>query len=445
MKSKLMKEIAFVVVVVGVFVKGYIRHHRGEEAQNPTPDVVAESVVDSVAKTAEDVPGQEPDLNSYYLPSPSYKNVGNRTWTASNLGVLIEKNYEGNWDTLGIMTNKGALFSLNEALEACPSGFRIPRKEEFQSRNVEELGVGTWWTSNIVNMYTTERPVEGFEYPERTHHVFAAVAQVSEHSQKVVFLETNIQEKHSLLCISDTPENIEEIVNDMPDKITRKSGTITSIKFEPHYRSDYSCADCCCGEGDGGFIQIQFKGDDGSAETETVYEFGEYALCVPPDFEINEGMSTPDEATCTKPEIQNLNMLPLFQQGARLESKRCEYKVYLVGGVDMDHISDYSCGDTLTVSFTGVLRDIQPESDENSTLCTYKILNSETDNIVTTTHECKSVMIGSTYRVKGTVTYTDAGLGRKSPILPMGIPCCEGRGESRGDEYSRLDFELVEE
>lgn len=441
MNSKVIKGIAFLIIVAAIFVKGFIKLNKGETARNPTPKETAESVSEST----ENLLGQEIDLDTFYLPPLSYRNVGNRTWTEGNLGALIVKKYDGGRDTLGIMTDKGALFSLTEALEACPRGFRIPRKEEFQSRDVEELGVGAWWTSNIVNMYMTERPVKDSEYAERTSHVFAAVAQVSEDGQEIGFLETNIQEKHSVLCISDESENTEEIVNDMPDKITRKSGTITSVNFEPHYSSDYSCADCCCDEGDGGYLEIQFRGEDGSTETETVYEFGEYALCVPPDFETKEEVPPPDSATCTKPEMENLNLLSLFQKGAHLESKRCEYKVYTTAVVDGAYISDYSCGDTLTVSFIGVLKDIQPVSDENSTLCTYKILNIETDNIVTTTHDCKSVMIGSTYRIKGTVTYTDAASGRKPPILQMEYPCCEGRGDLRGDEYSRLDFELVEE
>ncbi len=449
MKSKLMKEIAFVVIIVGVFVKAYIRHNRGEEAQNPTPDVAAESVSETTEDLlGQDLPEQEIDQDTFYRPSPSYINVGNRTWTAGNLGIRIAKRYEGGWDTLGVMTSKGAVFSMIEALDACPSGFRIPRREEFQNRDVEELGVGTWWTSNAVNMYTTERPVEGSGYPERTNHVFAAVAQVFERSQQVVFSESNIQEKHSVLCISDASEPIVTMVSDMPDMITVKSGTITSVKFEPHYNGDRlgDCADCCCHEGDGGVLQIQLEGNDGSVETDTVYEFGEYPLCILPGYESFGEMGAPDPATCINPEMGNLNLLALFQKGAYVESKRCRYKIY-ERGWESEYISDYSCGDTLTVSFTGVLRDIQPVSDEYVTMCTYKILNPETGDIITTTHECKSVMIASTYRVKATVTYTDDSFGIRIPAVHdvSYFLCCNGRGDSRGDEYSRIDFELVEE
>jgi uncharacterized protein (TIGR02145 family) len=445
MNSKVIKGIAFLIIVAAIFVKGFIKLNKGETARNPTPKETAESVSEST----ENLLGQEIDLDTFYLPAPSYKNIGNRTWTAANLGIFIAKNLDGYRDTLGVMTRGGALFTLNEALVACPSGFRVPRKEEFQSRDVEELGVGTWWTSNVVDMYTTERQVEGSGYPERTNHVFAAIAQVSESSRKVSISETNIRERHSVLCISDKSEPIVTVVSDMPDKITTKSGTIAGVQFEPHYNRDGlgDCCDCCCHEGSGGVLQIQLRGDDGSIETDTVYEFGEYPLCILPGYEAFATTGAPDSATCINPEMGNLNMLSLFQKGAYVKSERCRYNVYETGWDDVEYISGYSCGDTLTVSFTGVLRDIQPVSDEYITLCTYKILNPETEDVITTTHECKGVMIGSTYRVKATVTYTDDSFGIRIPAVRdvSYFLCCNGRSESRGDEYSRLDFELVEE
>ena len=445
MNSKVIKAIAFLIIVAAIFVKGYIKLNKGESARNPTPKETAEAV----SETTENLLGQEIDLDTFYLPAPSYRNIGNRTWTAANLGIRIAKRYEGGWDTLGVMTSKGAVFSMIEALDACPSGFRIPRREEFQSWDVEELGVGTWWTSNVVDMYMTERQVEGSGYPERTNHVFAAIAQVSESSRKVSISEANIRERHSVLCISDTSEPMVTVVSDMPDKITTKSGTIAGVQFEPHYNRDGlgDCGDCCCHEGSGGVLQIQLSGGDGPVETDTVYEFGEYSLCILPGYETFATTGFPDSATCIKPEMGNLNMLSLFQKGAYVESKRCRYNVYESGWDGDERISGYSCGDTLTVSFTGVLRDIQPVSNEYITLCTYKILNPETGDIVTTTHECKSVMIASTYRVKATVTYTDDSFGIRIPAVRdvSYFLCCNGRSESRGDEYSRLDFELVEE
>ena len=448
MKSKSITGIVFLLFVVSVFVKQYIRMEKRQESEPPAPVEMSETAADST----ESVSVQEVVPDTFYLPAPSYKIIGNRTWTANNLGILIVKKYN-EWDTLGVMGPTGGMFSWMEALEACPSGFRIPRKEEFQGRNVDDLGVGVWWTSNIANMYTTERPVKDSEYPEREYHVLAKVAQVSGDGRPVKITETNIQEKHSVLCISDTSESIEKTLSDMPDKITTTSGAIMSVKFEPHYSSEYGCADCCCGEGNGGVIEIQFKKNDGTVGTETVYEIGEYNLCVPPEFLTNDqmeesengGMEPLDTTACTKPEKDNLNLLSLFRKGAYIESKRCEYSVYVKAEVDGAYISGRSCGDTLKVSFTGVLKDIQPVSGEKSTLCTYKILYPETDEIITTTHECKGVMIGSTYRIKGTVTYTDNAFERVPPVLYMTYPCCEGRGDSRGDEYSRLDFELVEE
>ena len=44
MNSKVIKGIAFLIIVAAIFVKGFIKLNKGETARNPTPKEMAESV-----------------------------------------------------------------------------------------------------------------------------------------------------------------------------------------------------------------------------------------------------------------------------------------------------------------------------------------------------------------------------------------------------------------
>ena len=388
-----------------------------------------------------------------YLPALSFKTVDGRKWTASNVGLAIKKIgiLDEKQDTLGTMANANSVFTWTEAIEACPIGFRLPRRDEFLQRQGKDLGIGSWWTSNIVKMYTTKRHVENSEYPEITPHVFAAVAKTSEYDNSISFLETNIQEKHSVLCISDTSKYISEAISDIPNKITTKSGTITNISFEPHYAME-GC-DCCCQEGSGGTLRIHLDTEKDTSKDEFVYEYGHDDICIPQDLENRENFFQPiNPQNCLSAEIYNLDFLPLFQMGALFKRKSCSYSGYTISTIGSDpFISEFSCGDTITVSFIGEVQKISHftqrdefgyDDSETSNLCTYRIFNPDNGNTISTTHKCKDLQVGSTYKIKGTITYSDDLPNYHSVFNHRLYPCCDWRGDL-GDTYASLDFEPV--
>lgn len=237
----------------------------------------------------------------------------------------------------------------------------------------------------------------------------------------------------------------------MSPKISHKSGTITSVNFTPHYNSEYyGCADCCCGEGDGGELKINLDTDRDSLDKIIIYDFS-YSFCAPYEPEESEeaedGTPSPSEEQdgneapkCEKePKITDINFFPLFQRGAKVKSKHCEQSYYEICELGGPYISTFSCGDTITVSFTGTIKDVQRQESEEGASCTYKIFNPATNYTATTTYGCKNVQVGSTYKVKVTVTYKE----KKSGVSYTMYPCCTGRVDFGHDQFS-LDFEPAE-
>lgn len=458
MKSK---SILFTIFCIVILTSHFVRMHMKKDEQSVSPKEtevvseapkapeVAEAPAPKVLADSADRQ-QAPAQDTVYTPAISYKKVGKRIWTASDLGILIIKRYEDYWDTLGVRSGDKVLYSWLDALKACPSGFRLPRKEELSSRDAKDLGVGSWWTSNIVNMYTTQKRSKDSEYPETTDHILVAIADVDENSGMLSISETKYQEKHSVLCISDMSEDFEQAINDMPPKITHKSGTITSVNFTSHSSSDNYCSDCCCGEGDGGELKINLDTDRDSLDKIIILDYG-YGFGDPNELveskETEEETPSPseeqtgDEAPEQEKEfkITDLNFFPLFQRGAKVKSKHCNQKYFVVSQVDGNYISKFSCGDTITVSFTGTIKDVQRQESEDGASCTYKIFNPATNFTATTTYECKNVQVGSTYKIKVTVTYKE----EKPAIYSTMYPCCIGREDFGGDQYS-LDFEPAE-
>ncbi len=459
MKSK---SILFTIFCIVILTSHFVRMHMKKDEQSVSPKEtevvteapkapeVAEAPAPKVLADSADRQ-QAPAQDTVYTPAISYKKVGKRIWTASDLGVLIRRDYGDQWDTLGTRSGDKVLYSWLDAIKACPSGFRLPRKEEFSSRDADDLGVGTWWTSNIVNMYTTQKRSKDSEYPETTDHILVAIADVDENSGMLSISETNYQEKHSVLCISDMSDNFEQAINDMSPKISHKSGTITSVNFTPHYNSEYyGCADCCCGEGDGGELKINLDTDRDSLDKIIIYDFS-YSFCAPYEPEESEeaedGTPSPSEEQdgneapkCEKePKITDINFFPLFQRGAKVKSKHCEQSYYEICELGGPYISTFSCGDTITVSFTGTIKDVQRQESEEGASCTYKIFNPATNYTATTTYGCKNVQVGSTYKVKVTVTYKE----KKSGVSYTMYPCCTGRVDFGHDQFS-LDFEPAE-
>jgi len=451
------KSILFVIFCTVILTARFLSMHQKENDQNASKSET-EVVAEAAKAPATEAPAQKvmadsadrqqaPAQNTVYTPAISFKKVNNRIWTASDLGVLIRRDYGDHWDTLGVRSGDKVLYSWLDAIKACPSGFRLPRKEEFSSRDADDLGVGTWWTSNIVNMYTTKKRSKDSEYPETTDHILVAIADVDENSGMLSISETNYQEKHSVLCISDMSDNFEQAINDMPPKITHKSGTITSVKFTPHYGSEDNCEDCCCGEGDGGELKINLDTDRDSLDKLTIYDY-RYRFCPrhePEESEedtpsLSEEQAGNEAPECEKvPKITDINFFPLFQRGAKVKSTHCEQIYYIISETDPSIIADFSCGDSLTASFTGTIKDVQRQESEEGTSCTYKIFNPATNYTATTTYGCKNVQVGSTYKVKVTVTYKD----NKPAIYHTMNPCCEHRSEFGIDEFS-LDFEPAE-
>ena len=458
MKSK---SILFTIFCIVILTSHFVRMHMKKDEQSVSPketEVVTEA---PKAPEAAEPPApkvladsadrqQAPAQDTVYTPAISYKKVGKRIWTASDLGILIIKKSEDYWDTLGVRSGDKVLYSWLDALDACPSGFRLPRKEEFSSRDAKDLGVGTWWTSNIVNMYTTQKRSKDSEYPEITHHVLVAIAGVDEEDGIISISESNYEDKHSVLCISDISEDFEQAINDMPPKISHKSGTITSVNFTPHYSSDFHCGDCCCGEGSGGDLKINLDTDRDSLDKIIILDY-RYGFCDPTEMEESEEseegvpfpsdeQSSDEDTKCEKePKITDLNFFPLFQRGAKVKSKHCKQKFFVDSQVDGNYISEFSCGDTITVSFTGTIKDVQREDTEDGSSCTYKIFNPATNFTATTTYGCKNVQVGSTYKIKVTVTYKE----EKPAIYSTMYPCCIGREDFGDDQYS-LDFEPAE-
>lgn len=457
------KSILFTIFCIVILTSHFVRMHMKKDEQSVSPKET--EVVTEAAKAPEvaEPPApkvladsadrqQAPAQDTVYTPAISYKKVGKRIWTASDLGVLIRRDYGDHWDTLGVRSGDKVLYSWLDAIKACPRGFRLPRKEEFSSRDADDLGVGTWWTSNIVNMYTTQKRSKDSEYPETTDHILVAIADVDENSGMLSISETNYQEKHSVLCISDMSDNFEQAIYDKPPKISHKSGTITSVNFTPHYDSESSgCADCCCGEGDGGMLKINLDTDRDSLDKIIIYNYnsGFYCSLQPPEEseESEEGSPAPsneqadDEALeCIKdPKITDVNFFALFQKGAKVKSKHCEQAYFVISDLGGPYISTFPCGDTITVSFTGTIKDVQRQESEEGASCTYKIFNPATNYTATTTYGCKNVQVGSTYKVKVTVTYKE----NKSGVYYTMYPCCTGREDFGDDEFS-LDFEPAE-
>ena len=458
MKSK---SIPFTTLGILILASHLIRMHMKEDEHeifNSATEVVTESEnVSEVAEasasnvTTDSVDGlQAPLQDTVYIPAISYKKVGNRIWTTSDLGIFMRRVYNDSWDTLGVRNGDKVLYSWLDALKACPSGFRLPRKEEFSNRDAEDLGIGTWWTSNIVNMYTTEERSKDFEFPVKTNQVLVAIADVDENSGMLSIFETNYQEKHSVLCISEMSEYHEETINEMPQKITHRSGTITSVNFYPHYSSKYHCGDCCCDEGDGGALKINLDTDKDSLDKIIIYDFN-YDFCAPHESEKSEertpssseelaGNNLPE---CVKePKITDINFFPLFQMGAKVKSRLCEQTYLVVSEIGADpYVSTFRCGDTITVSFIGIIKDVHREETENGTSCTYKIFNPATSITATTTSKCKRVLVDSAYKIKVTVTSYEEEM--PSDIYYTEYPCCIGRKDVGNDEYN-LDFEPIE-
>ena len=211
------------------------------------------------------------------------------------------------------------------------------------------------------------------------------------------------------------------------------------------------CADCCCGEGDGGMLKINLDTDRDSLDKIIIYNYnsGFYCSLQPPEEseESEEGSPAPsneqadDEALeCIKdPKITDVNFFALFQKGAKVKSKHCEQAYFVISDLGGPYISTFSCGDTITVSFTGTIKDVQRQESEEGASCTYKIFNPATNYTATTTYGCKNVQVGSTYKVKVTVTYKE----NKSGVYYTMYPCCTGREDFGDDEFS-LDFEPAE-
>ena len=69
----------------------------------------------------------------------------------------------------------------------------------------------------------------------------------------------------------------------------------------------------------------------------------------------------------------------------------------------------------------------------------------ENGNTITTIHKCKDVLIGSTYKITGTITYIDDPTHEKRiAVMHTFYPCCHGRGDALGDTYTSLDFEQID-
>ena len=151
------KSILFTIFCIVILTSHFVRMHMKKDEQSVSPKET--EVVTEAAKAPEvaEPPApkvladsadrqQAPAQDTVYTPAISFKKVNNRIWTASDLGVLIRRDYGDHWDTLGVRSGDRVLYSWLDALKACPSGFRLPRKEEFLSRDADDLGVGTWWT-----------------------------------------------------------------------------------------------------------------------------------------------------------------------------------------------------------------------------------------------------------------------------------------------------------
>lgn len=351
-------------------------------------------------------------------------------------------------------------FTWLDAINVCPNGYRIPRKEEIQKYHIHNLGNGIWWTSNATKMYNTEQHFEDLDYTEIKGRVFAATININKNNQDIETSEANFNEEHSVLCIEDSSENYTKTVSDIPDKTTFKTGTITRVSFWPHYQGPEG-SDCYCGEGNGGILDIHLDSEKDSNDIVEVYDYGGYDICIPSESEDSESeesvLTEPNEQkTCQAPEVNIFNMLPLFQKGAKVKSKQCKFDVFVDSQIGLQYVRPYSCGDTITVSFTGVIKDLSPvfRHDylfmfpidlQDNILCSYKIFNPENGNTITTIHKCKDVLIGSTYKITGTITYIDDPTHEKRiAVMHTFYPCCHGRGDALGDTYTSLDFEQID-
>lgn len=219
----------------------------------------------------------------------------------------------------------------------------------------------------------------------------------------------------------------EEVQQVRPQEVTEmtttKSGIISKVVFEPIYRHASECGDCGCDGYGGGTLQIHMDTPKGSV-IDTIQEKGHLNFCVSPDMqsEYNSYDTTLlDPATCVKPEINNTIFLPLFQEGVKLKAEHCVHKQLQTREYDgSPYFETYSCGDTLTISFTGEIKDISPEprysetfegiipyNPEEKVLCSYKITVAENGNTITTRHFCKDVIIASTYKINAKVVRSD--------------------------------------
>jgi hypothetical protein len=116
------KKIAWTIFVIAAFIKGYISFQRNKEkAQESVPEPKSESV----AVAEEDLSWRNLESTPEYITPISYKKIGDRWWTANNIGITVVENMrpcldnnndENNHDTRGYQTNDGAIFSWLDAI-----------------------------------------------------------------------------------------------------------------------------------------------------------------------------------------------------------------------------------------------------------------------------------------------------------------------------------------
>lgn len=417
-------------------------------------------VANEVAVTEDVASPQKHQEEKCVRPPLKVIRAGDAVWTAENMPPVGNKELNlkfalcNRGDALcerdssfivGENVGGRTVFTWNEAINVCPQNFRLPTKEEFKKRKASDLGEGSWWTLNIVNMMTNDDKRSDGSSSWGT--VVSAVASVNVNSDSVEFIYDKSGSRHSVLCVVDSNEYY-RFVDDIPARHTVIEGTVTKADYDVHVSSDYHCAECCCGEGSGGIQKVVIVDENQQSFTEKIRELYVGRFCPPPreagDESFEDVAEVPD-SNCIEPSLEIFDFLQFFRSGATVKVDHCRKKSLEIVEIDETGIFERNCGDSILVSVMGTVEEVEEFTQENNLfdedtlhLCSYKIKLLSDDSFITTTHSCANVTIGIPYKVKATLTKKSDELGA---VVQVMYPCC--MGEENGHSFAKLEFEPI--
>lgn len=314
-----------------------------------------------------------------------------------------------------------------DAINACPTGYRLPSVEEFKklSSRADEFAKGDfWWTANVTDLHDSTANLAG-----------AIMATLPERATKFQFKVASSMDIAKVKCIQDSTGN-KIVVNESAQKLSEVEGSVVSAKLAPYYETSLNnmgCSDCCCEEGNGGLLDVTLQVDSVHRETFQIRELSE-SFCGALSF--NED-NTPKEIKkasdgCTPATMENFKILQLFQPGVKVKRNTCQSALYLMTSQEKSR-KDVSCGETIILDFVSKVQDMvlavneDPEAEKE---CNYTLLLAGSEKAISTKGTCSNAEIGMDYNVQVTINLDAVTSKDASPILQQEFPCCYGEIQS---------------